>query len=181
MQHEPDTPTDHQPEEEKHLGLVLSTAGQQDSVPVNPMHPSQFPDGGMKAYFCLLGSFCAMFCSFGWLNCLGVFLSYYQMNQLRDYSASTVAWIPSVTIFVMFLPGPIVGWANDNYGPKYLLVFGTFFHVLGLMMASLCSEYYQFFLAQAICSPIGLNCLFQAATTTIPTWFLKKRGLAYGM
>jgi MFS family permease len=150
-------------------------------TPVNPMHPSQFPDGGKAAYLCLLGGACCLFCSFGWLNCLGVFQNYYQMNQLRDYSPSAIAWIPSIQIFVMFFPGPIVGWVNDSYGPKYLLIFGTFFHVLGLMMTSLCTEYYQFILAQGICSPLGLNCIFQAGTSTIPTWFLKKRGLAYGI
>jgi MFS family permease len=148
---------------------------------VSPFHPSQFPEGGKDAYFCLLGGFCCLFCSFGWLNCLGVFQSYYQLNQLRDYSPSTIAWIASLEIFVMFAPGPIVGWVYDNYGPKYILLFGTVFHVLGLMMTSLCTEYWQFILAQGICSPLGLNCIFQAATSTIPTWFLKNRGLAYGI
>lgn len=81
---------------------------------VSPYHPSQFPDGGKDAYLCLLGGFCCLFCSFGWLNCLGVFQNYYQMNQLRAYSPSTVAWISSLEIFVMFLPGPIVGWVYDN-------------------------------------------------------------------
>lgn len=154
-----------------------------DSQPqvVSPHHPSQYPDGGKDAYLCLLGGFLCLFCSFGWLNALGVFQSYYQTNQLRQYSPSTVAWIPSLEIFVMFLPGPLVGWAFDNYGPKYILIFGTFFHVLGLMMTSLCTEYWQFILAQGICSPIGLNCIFQAGTSSIPTWFLKKRGLSYGI
>lgn len=122
-----------------------------------------------------------MFCSFGWINCLGVFQNYYQTHQLRDYSPSSIAWISSIEIFMMFFPGPLVGWAFDNYGPKYLIIFGTFFHVFGLMMTSLCTEYYQFILAQAICSPLGLNCIFNAATSTIPTWFFKKRGAAYGM
>jgi MFS family permease len=151
------------------------------SEAVNPFHPSQFPDGGKDAWLCLLGSFCCLFCSFGWINCLGVFQNYYQTHQLRDYSPSSIAWIASIEIFMMFFPGPIVGWAFDNYGPKYLLIFGTFFHVLGLMMTSLCTKYYQFILAQAICSPLGLNCIFNAATSTIPTWFLKKRGAAYGI
>lgn len=81
----------------------------------------------------------------------------------------------------MFAPGPIVGFFYDNHGPKYLIIFGTFFHVFGLMMTSLCTEYWQFILAQGLCSPLGLNCIFQAATATIPTWFFKKRGLAYGV
>ncbi|KAF2132194.1 MFS general substrate transporter [Dothidotthia symphoricarpi CBS 119687] len=148
---------------------------------ISPMHPSQFPEGGKDAWLCLAGAFCCLFCSFGWLNCVGVFQSYYQLNQLHNHSPSAISWISSIQIFVMFFPGPIVGWVCDNHGPKYLLYFGTFFHVLGLMMTSLCTKYWHFILAQAICSPLGLNCIFNAATSTVPTWFLKNRGAAYGI
>ncbi|KAF1942167.1 MFS general substrate transporter [Clathrospora elynae] len=125
--------------------------------------------------------FCCLFCSFGWLNCLGVFQSYYQTNQLSDHTPSIIAWIASLDFFVMLLPGPMVGFVYDNHGPKYLLLFGTFFHLSGLMMASVCTEYWQFILAQGICSPLGLNCIFQAGTSIIQTWFLKKRGISYGI
>ncbi|RMZ72255.1 monocarboxylate permease [Pyrenophora seminiperda CCB06] len=161
------------PMDDKELDTPTPTA-------INPFDPSQFPDGGKDAYLCLLGAFCCLFCSFGWLNALGVFQSYYQRNQLREYSPSTVSWISSLELFVMFFPGPIVGFMYDSHGPKYLLFIGTFFHVFGLMMTSLCSEYWQFILAQGICSPLGLNCIFQAGTSALPTWFFKKRGLAYG-
>ncbi|KAF2007257.1 MFS general substrate transporter [Amniculicola lignicola CBS 123094] len=148
---------------------------------ISPWHPSQFPDGGKDALLCLLGTFCCLFCSFGWLNCIGVFQTYYQTHQLSEYSPDTVAWISSCEIFVMFIPGPIVGFVFDNHGPKWLLVFGTFFHVFGIMMTSLCTEYYQFVLAQGIVSPLGLNCIFTAATSSVTTWFLKKRGAAFGI
>ncbi|KAF2031231.1 MFS general substrate transporter [Setomelanomma holmii] len=180
-QREPQSAVEQPTIDERQTEAAQPDSAQPAPAAVNPWHPSQFPDGGKNAYLCLLGGFCCLFCSFGWLNCLGVFQNYYQFHQLRDYSPSTIAWIPSIQIFIMFFPGPIVGWVNDNHGPKYLLIFGTFFHVFGLMMTSLCKEYWQFILAQGICSPLGLNCIFQAGTTTIPTWFLKKRGLAYGI
>lgn len=31
----------------------------------DPMHPSQFPDGGFTAWLTVLGGFCALFVSFG--------------------------------------------------------------------------------------------------------------------
>ncbi|KAF2109154.1 major facilitator superfamily domain-containing protein [Lophiotrema nucula] len=158
-----------------------SAAAEPATEAISPWHPSQFPDGGKDALLCLLGTFCALYCSFGWLNCVGVFQSYYQANQLRDYSPSTIAWISSCEIFVMFFPGPIVGFFIDNYGPRWVLVFGSFFHVFGIMMTSLCKEYWQFVLAQGICSPLGLNCIFTCATSSITTWFFKKRGAAFGI
>ena len=93
-----------------------------------------------------------------------------------------------------------MGKLFDNYGPRYLLLGGTFLHVFGLMMASLSSEYYQFILSQGVCSPIGASMLFfpgkrvsnsytpaKVLTETIPamtsciSWFLKKRALAFGV
>lgn len=32
------------------------------------MDPSQFPDGGLQAWLCVLGGFFCLFCSFGWIN-----------------------------------------------------------------------------------------------------------------
>lgn len=32
-------------------------------------HPSQFPDGGLKAWSAVVGGFACLFCSFGWINC----------------------------------------------------------------------------------------------------------------
>jgi MFS family permease len=51
---------------------------------------------------------------------------------------------------MMFSGGPIWGKMYDNYGPRYLLLVGTFFHVFGLMMASISTEYYQFLLSQGM-------------------------------
>jgi hypothetical protein len=33
---------------------------------------------------------------------IGIFQDYYEQNQLRSYSSSTIAWIPSVESFMMF-------------------------------------------------------------------------------
>ena len=44
----------------------------------------------------------------------------------------------------MFFFGPIIGKLYDNYGPRYLLLVGTFLEVFGLMMTSLATEYYQY-------------------------------------
>lgn len=38
-------------------------------TPVNPMDPSQFPDGGLKAWTVVFGAWCGLFVSFGWINC----------------------------------------------------------------------------------------------------------------
>lgn len=81
----------------------------------------------------------------------------------------------------MFLGGPFVGKLFDNYGPRYLLLAGTCLEVFGLMMTSISTKYYQFILAQGVCSSIGASMLFFPAMTSTISWFLKKRAFAFGI
>jgi hypothetical protein len=67
------------------------------AAPVNPWSdPSQFPDGGAQAWLTVSGAAACLFCSFGWINCVGIFQDYYQTHQLSNYSTSTVSWIPAL-------------------------------------------------------------------------------------
>lgn len=139
------------------------------------------PDGGAAAWLVVLGAWCCSFSSPGWINSVGSFQQYYEVGPLQDYSASTIAWIPSLQIFFLFALGPIVGIIFDNYGPRPLIIGGTFLHVFGLMMASLAKTYYQFLLSQGVCSALGVACLYSPALACLSTWFAKKRGAAMGI
>ncbi|KAM6514104.1 hypothetical protein FALCPG4_015267 [Fusarium falciforme] len=112
---------------------------------------------------------------------VGVFQAYYEANQLRDLSPSTVSWISALSMFMMFIAGPFVGRAFDNFGPRYLLLVGTLLHIFGLMMASISSQYYQFILSQAICSPLGASMVLYPSFSCVATWFRQKRALALGI
>lgn len=48
-------------------------------------------------------------------------------------------------------------------------------------MISLCGKYYQFILAQSICSATGASLLFFTGTTSVSTWFIRHRALALGI
>jgi hypothetical protein len=155
----------------------IQDAENAEKSPMNPwMDPKSFPDGGAKAWLAVAGSSACLFVSFGWVNCIGVFQDYYQTHQLREYSPSQIAWIPSLQLFFMLAGGPFVGKIFDDYGPRYLLLAGTFFHVFGLMMTSVSKKYYQFLLSQAICSAIGASCVFYPAFTCVMTQTLVPDG-----
>ncbi|OAL35773.1 hypothetical protein AYO20_04923 [Fonsecaea nubica] len=160
-------------------------AAEGDEVPVtpavNPMDPSQFPDGGLKAWTVVFGAACGIFVSFGWINCIGVFQEYYETHQLKQYSSQEIAWIPSLEAFMMFVGGLWVGRVYDNYGPRILLVLGTFLHVFGLMMASISHKYYQFLLSQGVCSALGASMIFYPSMSCVVTWFFRRRSLALGL
>jgi len=170
-----------EPEVEAEADLEKGGVIPKSAVVPGGVNPADFPDGGLVAWLVVLGGWCCLFCSFGWINCIGVFQEYYQEHLLSQYTSSTVAWIPSMEVFMMFLGGPIFGKIFDNYGPRYLLLVGSFFHVFGLMMTSLSTQYYQFLLAQGVCSALGASAVFYAAMSSVGTWFFKNRAAAFGV
>ncbi|RHZ68016.1 hypothetical protein CDV55_107258 [Aspergillus turcosus] len=114
------------------------------------------PDGGVAARLVVLGACCCSFSSPGWINSVGSFQQYYEAGPLENYSSSTIAWIPSLQLFVL---GLVVGMIFDN-GPRPLITGKTLLHILGLMMASLTKTYYQFILSHSRLRP---NLVFQEA------------------
>lgn len=157
-----------------------STPEEQVAAPAGPS-PGDFPDGGREAWLVVFGGWCALFCTFGLINCVGVFQAYYVANTLSDYSASTVSWVTSTQVFMMNFLGILVGRLFDNYGPKWILRVGTVVYVFGLMMTSLATEYYQIFLAQSIVASIGSSAIFHCSMSSLVTWFLKNRAAAFGV
>jgi MFS family permease len=77
--------------------------------------------------------------------------------------------------------GPVFGQLFDRYGPKYLLLIGSFLQVFGLVMASISTKYYQFLLSQGVCSALGVTAVSLSAIGCVSGWFNKKRGLAFGI
>ncbi|KAJ5519091.1 MFS transporter asaE [Penicillium expansum] len=136
---------------------------------------------GTKAWLSLTAGFMGMFASFGWVNCVAIFKAEYEMNQLRDYSSSQVGWISSVLFFFMLGVSPVAGRLYNGYGPRLPIIIGSFFHVFGLMMTRLSTEYYQFILSQSVCSGIGTSLIITAAMTAPTTYFHDRRALAGGV
>ncbi|KIW86737.1 uncharacterized protein Z519_12650 [Cladophialophora bantiana CBS 173.52] len=133
--------------------------------------PETPPDGGWEAWIVVFGSFFAFMCSFGWLQCIGIFQDYYQNDLLRGMSPSSIAWISSVQSFVLYIMGVVSGKLYDSYGPRWPLLVGSFLTVLGMMMTSISKEYYQIFLSQSICWAVGLCLVFFTTAGVLGTWF----------
>lgn len=149
--------------------------------PGSGWHPSDFPDGGLEAWSVVFGGWCGLFCTFGFVSCIGVFQQYYEEGPLRNYSSSDVSWITATQVWGMVFFGLIFGRVFDVYGPRWMLIIGTIVYVFGLMMTSLATQYYQFFLAQSICAAIASSACFNACMTSVVSWFFKKRSAAFGV
>jgi hypothetical protein len=69
----------------------------------------QYPEGGLKAWLVVFGSWCAMVPSMGLLNTLAVLHAQLTDHELQGLPASTIGWVLSVYAFFLYLGGAQVG------------------------------------------------------------------------
>ncbi|KAK9468202.1 major facilitator superfamily domain-containing protein [Lipomyces arxii] len=143
--------------------------------------PHQFPEGGTKAWLCVLGAFCSQFCAFGWTNTCGVFQEYYIQNQLKDYSSTAVSWVTLLPTIIMFMGSLVVGRFFDSYGPRWILLVGTVLESVGIMLTSICNSYGPILVCQGIVAPLGTACVYNASMGSVTTYFKRRRSLALGI
>lgn len=115
----------------------------------------------------------------GFINSFGVFQTYYVEALSRP--PSDISWVGSIQVFLLFFIGTWTGRLTDAGYFKEVIILGTFLQVFGIMMASLSTQYWQLFLAQAICVGLGNGCLFTPMVSLVSTYFSKKRSLAIGV
>jgi MFS family permease len=104
---------------------------------------STFPEGGIKAWSVVLGSFCAMFSVFGMINTTAVFQQYLSTHQLRQYSPSQIGWIFSLCLFLTFFGGAFIGPVFDAHGPRVLVLCGSLLLGSSMLLIGLCTGEFQ--------------------------------------
>ncbi|KAF5097243.1 hypothetical protein D0Z00_002452 [Geotrichum galactomycetum] len=139
-----------------------------------------FPEGGLTAWRVVLGSFFGLIAVLGFINSIGAVQAYISSHQLESMSESQISWIFSVFIFLGYVLSGFAGPVFDAFGPYHLTILGTGFFIVGIMMVSLSTTYYQFFLSLGVCSGIGLGMLMTPMVAIVGHWFNYKRGTALG-
>lgn len=74
-----------------------------------------YPEGGMKAWSVVLGSWCAMMPAMGLLNTIGVLHAWTSTHQLKDYSPFSIGWIFGCYSFFLYLAGAQSGEFKERY------------------------------------------------------------------
>lgn len=167
-----------EPKDEKLESSV--TSDESDSIVIPPDDDS-IPDGGFIAWLQVLGSFLMFFNTWGVANAFGEFQTYYENNLLSSEGSSRISWIGSVQGFLLMISGTLAGPLFDLGYNRHLLVVGTILSVLGMMMTSICKQYWQVMLAQAVCVGVGNGCMFVPCVAITTTYFSKKRALTIGI
>ncbi|KAI9651952.1 MAG: hypothetical protein M1831_007455 [Alyxoria varia] len=137
------------------------------------------PDGGLRAWLQVLAAHLVIFNSFGYINSFGIFQPYYVDVLQKD--PSTISWIGSIEIFLVYFVGTFSGRAMDAGFFYVTISIGLLMQLIGVFTTSISKEYWQLFLAQGLCQGIGNGLLFCPIIALISTYFNKKRAVAIAL
>lgn len=111
----------------------------------------------------------------------GVYQQYYQSTLLQSRSESNISWIGSIQGCLLMSVSLVAGPIYDAGYTWVLLIVGSAFTVLGMMMTSLCKSYWEFMLAQGVTVGIGCGLLFLPSVVMVSQYFTTKLAFATGI
>ena len=149
---------------------ILST------MDIDSAKPDPPPNGGSAAWVQVFMGHLVLINGWGYLTSFGLFQSYY--TSTLGVSQSSISWIGSVQIFLVYLIGTVSGRALDVGYFHTVLNLGCFLQVFAVFMTSISSQYWQVFLAQGICKGIGDGLVFCPTVALVATYFSTRRSLA---
>ncbi|KAH8144515.1 uncharacterized protein LAJ45_11490 [Morchella importuna] len=158
--------------------VAASAISQHELIFHREKEPPPPPDGGLRAWMVVLATHLTVMNSWGIIASFGVFQTYY--GTILDETRSSISWIGSMQVFLLFFVGVFGGRATDAGYFRLVYTLGAALQVLSMFMTSLCSEYWQFFLAQGVCSGLANGMMFCAGLSVMSTYFRQWRGVAVG-
>ncbi|GME39435.1 MFS general substrate transporter [Neofusicoccum parvum] len=139
--------------------------------------PAPPPDGGLSAWTQVLVGHLCVFNSFGLINSFGIFQAYYA-STLR-LSPSTISWIGSLQILLIYGAGALSGRALDAGHLRGALAAGLALQAGGIFAASAAgTRYWGLLLAQGACQGLGMGLAFCPAVANAATYFARRRVVA---
>ena len=120
---------------------------------------------------------------------LGIGFSSYGMSVMFKPIASDLGLSRAATSLaagVARLQGgieaPITGWLSDKFGPRWVIVSGLFIISTGLLLMNFINSPWAYYVTWGVLIGIGGNLANTIAIDkALTNWFIKKRGLAFGV
>ncbi|KAK4649255.1 uncharacterized protein QC761_117300 [Podospora bellae-mahoneyi] len=168
-------------------GLLPSEPGSHPDSPLSPPSPGSdseedtYPEGGLRAWLVVFGSWLALFASLGLMNVMATFDTYLSARHLVDHDNGTVGGIISLYTILSFTLGIYVGPVFDKHGPRWPIVGGSVCLFAALIVVSISTNYWHLLVAFAVFSGLGSALLFTPSIAAIGHFFNERRGLATGV
>lgn len=138
--------------------------------------PGPAPDGGTTAWLQVVAGALINALTWGYSSSFGVYQLYY--TTALSLPPSQVSWIGSTQVFLTFFISAFSGRFADAGLAQQTVLLGCFLGVFGTFMTSLTTKYWQIFLAQGVCTGLGMGLMYMPSVAIISSYFQKKRGLA---
>ncbi|KAI4232417.1 MAG: hypothetical protein LQ352_008335 [Teloschistes flavicans] len=163
--------------------------------PISPMHivklpeeptSNEPPDGGTLAWMQVLAGFFIVMdaqqvLQWGLNQSYGVFQAYYESVLLPSHSPSSIAWIGSFQIFLLFFMAIITSGQIDKGRFRHCFTGGSVLLFASILATSWCKEYWHFMLTQGIATGMGMGLAFGSGAQVLMTYFRKNLGIATGI
>jgi peptide chain release factor 1 len=147
--------------------------------PASDPGPGPPPDGGLRAWLQVLANHLIVFNTWGFILSFGIFQPYYQ--DVLGLPPSTVSWVGSIQVCLIFLVGTVSGRAFDAGYFYHALAVGSLLQLGGIFAMSAATQYWQLLLAQGVCQGLGAGIVFAPTVANTSTYFQRRRVMAISL
>lgn len=136
----------------------------------------------IKAFCMLIGGFFSFFTVFGLSFTYGIFYEFYlsEKGPLYGEDPSKVAMIGTLTTAVTYSFSIFQPILRTFISFKLLMFFGGVLFSLGLFLASISKDVWEFAMTQGLLVGIGSSLIYLQPVNLAPQYFTKRRGTAMG-
>ena len=127
----------------------------------------------------VIAATCIYAISAGQIVSFGIFVK--PMAKELGWSRASLTGAFGLYILAMSLFSFVAGILVDRIGPRLLNVVGGLSLGLGFVLSSRVHAPWHFYLSYGLLGGLGFSFLFVSLSSTIPRWFIEKRGLALGI
>jgi MFS family permease len=113
-------------------------------------------------------------------NTFGAFQAYYTDTLLLGTSPSAISWIGSIQTFTLMFVGVLSGRLLDAGYLRTQLCLGISLEVLGMMLTSFSTKYWQILVSQGLCVGLGAGLLYLPSLAVPAQYFSSRVMLATG-
>ncbi|CAK3739098.1 MFS transporter [Lecanosticta acicola] len=154
------------------------------SIPLEKLPPGYQtkPQNGRIAWLHAITGLLIVFNCWGINNAFGLFQEYYETVHLPGSSPSTIAWIGSTQLALVFALGVPVGKLVDKGHFRLVFHTGTVIMLVGIFCTAWCTKFWQLFLVQGLITGLGMGMVFCSGVVALMTWFDEMHvGMAMGV
>jgi len=116
----------------------------------------------------------------------GIWYSYsvFFLSIVKDFGWDR-AWASSIfSVFLIShaLTGLLTGYLQDRFGPRIVIPVGTWVLACAMVLTSRSNTLWQFYLTYGVLAGASISLMgFTSHAAFLPSWFERKRGLAFGI